>query len=215
MPTVQQIIDFAERFYPKGELISDANKVSDLNAIQSDVFITLKKLKNDYTIHEFFTVADDPFYDLPSDARIEDIFKVEVSDDVLDLTTSEYNYAGIGDEVSIGNFYGRGTAGLMFLFNNGYPINITGLAVRLYYYARPTLLSSSILSAVPDLDVDYHDLLKFKLIQMMASQGHDPDFEVADHWQQEYDFKLGKIMQNLSERNNNAPLKRAEARERM
>lgn len=215
MATIQEIINYAERYYPRTTLISTANKVLDLNDIHNTAYLRLKRLKNDFEIYEIYTIANEPFYSLPGNCRIDDILKIEVSDDVSDLTSSQYFYSGLNDDIGIGNYFGRVTEGLFYLFSNGYPINITGLVARLYYYPRPALLLPSVLTAVPDLDLDYHDLLKFGLIQAMASQGHDPDYDIADHWQAEYDTKMALIEENLKARNDNAPLRRAEMKERM
>lgn len=156
-----------------------------------------------------------PIYPLPDRCRINDIVKLTVSTDTSYTKFEEYKYAGLSDDISKGKYYGRAAEGTFFLFSDGLPLKIAGLKIFIYCYPRPTELTADNLSAIPDLDEDYHDLLKFGLIQMLASQGHDPDTQIADHWQDEYDFKMNKVLASIEERYNNAPTRRAEAMERM
>jgi hypothetical protein len=214
MATVQGIIDFADRKFLSAETI--ANKVSDINDIYIGVYIEINRLKNETEIYELTTVADQPTYSLPSNCRMENIESIVISTDVDGTEFESVEYIGLNNSLpSIGKYYGRATDGTFFLFADALPIQTTGLIVRIYYYKRPTLLSESSLSTIPELDSDYHDLLKFGLIQSLASQGLDSKTDIADYWQGQYDKKLQKVTKALSERYSAAPTQRSQVRERM
>jgi hypothetical protein len=213
MATVQEIINFADRKFPNSE--TTANKIIDLNDIYLDLYIMINKLKNELEPYPFITLSNQSKYPMPSNCRIENIEKIVVSTDVYGTTFNSFDYAGLEDNISSGRYYGRATEGTFFLFEDGLPLQTTGLIGQIYYYKRPTLLSSLSLSTIPELDVDYHDLLKFGLIQSLAAQGHNPDTEIADYWQKKYDEKLKKVMDDLSERYNVAPTRKTQAKERM
>lgn len=214
MSSVSEIINFADRKFQNSE--TTANKVSDLNDIYLDLYIKINRLKNETEIYELTTIADQPTYSLPSNCRMENIERVVISTDTTGTEFEVVDYIGIKDELlSVGRYYGRATEGTFFLFEDGLPVQTTGLIVQIYYYKRPTLLSESSLSTIPELDTDYHDLLKFGLIQSLASQGLDPKTDIADYWQAKYDEKLKEVMDDLSERYNTAPTQRSQVRERM
>lgn len=204
MSTVQEIIDYADRKFPTTE--TTANKVIDLNNIYVDDFIKIKKLSNDVSIFEDVTVAEQVFYALPTNCRISDVLKVVVARDSSAEEFDTYTYAGIKDEMDLGYYFGPIEGNNYFLLKDGEPIPTSGLTLFIYYYKRPALLSASALSAIPELDSDYHSLLKYGLIAELASQGHNPDTEIADYWQRKHDEKLKDIFDSLAARYDSTPL---------
>jgi len=213
MSTVQEIIDFADRMFLNSE--TTANKIKDLNDIYVDLYVSLNRLKNDIEITNLSSVADLAIYTLPSNCRIENIEDVLISTSTSGTEFESVSYAGIKDDITSGKYYGRASESTFFLFEDGLPVQTTGLIIYIYYYKRPTLLDSNNLSAIPELDVDYHDLLKSGLIQSLASQGPNPETGTADYWQAKYDEKLKKVTNALSERYNTASTQRSQVRERM
>jgi hypothetical protein len=204
MPSVQQILDYADRKYPNQE--TDANKIIDLDDLHKKIYVQIARLKNDYEIYETTTVADQLTYALPSNCTIDNIITVEVSQSTTITASTEWNthdYAGLKDDIDNGYFYGRATSSTIALTADGLPINTAGLSIRIFYYKTPNALS--VVTDTPELDSDYHDLLKYGLIQSLASQGHNPDTEIADYWQNKYDEFLQEVKDSLSDRENSAP----------
>lgn len=206
MSTVQQICDFADRKYPNSE--TDANKVSDLNDIHKRVYVKIAKLKNELEPYEITTIANQLTYNLPSDCSIDNIVSVKVPQSTT-ITAStewdEYNFAGVNDDTTSGYWYGDGGNGLIALLKDDLPISTAGLSIRLFYYKRPNALSSADMTATPELDEDYHDVLKFQLVSELASQGQSPDTEIADFWQRKTDEFLAEVEKNLLKRYKKAP----------
>ena len=206
MPSVSQIISFVNRKYPNAE--TDANKVSDLNDIHKRVYVKIAKLKNEYEIYETTTIANQLTYSLPSDCSIDNIIALKVSQSTT-ITAStewdEYEFAGLNDDTTTGYWYGDGGNNLIALLKDDLPISTAGLSIRLFYWKRPNALSSANMSATPELDEDYHDVLKFQLVSELASQGQSPDTEIADFWQRKADEFLAEVEENLKERYNKAP----------
>jgi hypothetical protein len=204
MSTVQQIIDYADRKFPNAE--TDANKIIDLDDLHKKAYVQIARLKNDYEIYETETIADQLTYSLPSNCTIDNIIAVKVSQSATITTSSEwdtYEYAGLNDKIDNGYYYARATSSTIALTKDGIPINTSGLSIRIFYYKTPAALSA--VGDTPELDSDYHDLLKCGLIQTLASQGHNPDTEIADYWQKKYDEFIEEVKESLSDRYNSSP----------
>lgn len=213
MSTCQEIIDWVNRKFPNhGE--TDANLLKDLNDIHKEVFTKISHIKNKQEIWSFQTVNDPPLpsYDLPDDCTIDLIVSVTVSKTVNPATVDDYDtyeYAGINDYVSSGYYYYDGgfnpDLGVykIGLIANGDIIQTAGLEVRVYYNERPNILTA--LTDVPNLNSDYHTLLKYALIASTASQGNNPDTDIADFYQRKFDEFLRDIQDDISERYNTNP----------
>ena len=211
MATVREIIDYAKRKFPSDE--TDANCVIDLNDIQAEIYLAIKKSSNIYTTVVIESVAAQEDYDLPANCKIEDIIKLEVAD-----IDGEFSFIGFKDDTDFGNFYLRSTTATKFkLLIDDAAITTTGTDITVSYYARPIALLSTTpgLAASPLLDSDYHALYKYALVNRLASQGNNPDTEIADFYQKKYDELLGDVFRDMSDKFNNAPTRRPEAKERM
>lgn len=207
MSTLREIIDYAKRKYPSSE--SDANCIIELNDIQTNIHLELKKLKNEYTTTTIHSVASQEDYDLPALCRMEDIIKITVDD-----IDGEFYYAGISDDTLIGNYYQRSATITKFkLLIDDAAITTTDSHIIVSYYPRPTTFTAA--SETPTLDADYHAVYKYALVNVLASQGDNPDTEIADYYQKKYDELMSKIKESLSDRLNNAPTRRPEMKERM
>lgn len=217
MSTVQDIIDYAERKFPDhGE--TTANMIKDLNDIHKEVFIKISKFKNTRGIWSFDTAEDAiteevlPHYDLDTNMELDDIITVKVS--TVTTPTSEedyetYEYAGLLDYVDDGTyFYDAGVnpdSGVkkIGLVKDGSPPDAAGYDVRVYYYKRPVTLTSA--TDTPNLHTDYHAILKYLLVQSLASQGHSMDNEIANYYQKKADEFLNAIAEETEERYNQTP----------
>lgn len=210
MGTLAEIIAYADRKYPNQE--TDANKCIDLNLIHTKVFLEIQRLKNDYVIWSDVTVADQTFYNLPTNGKIEDIVNISIETAVDSDEFDNYIYKGINDEIQGIKCYMRAEAGTYALLNSEEPLDTTGLDILVYYYKRPIAFDSSDLTVIPELDEDYHDLLRYGLIVELANQGHNPDTEIADYWQRKYDESLNTIKNSLA---NSKPISTYELNEWM
>jgi hypothetical protein len=214
MPSVQQILDWVDRKYPNTE--TDANKVIDLNEIHKKVVLKLSRIKNDFSMTSDTTIADQATYTLPSDCSLDNIIAIRVSQSIAITSTTEweeYKYAGVNDDVTYGHRYGSGGAGVYALLDEGAPISTAGFSIRIFYYKNPVELLSTNLTAIPELDANYHDLLKFGLTSDLASQGHNPDTEIADFWQAKYDEFMRDVEANLNEKYSSRPTQSTQCRE--
>jgi hypothetical protein len=204
MSTVQQIIDFANRKYPNnGE--TAANMIVDLNDIHKEVFVKILKLRNEQQIWSFTTADGLPIYDLPADCSIDLIISVQVSKVANPGSASEYDtyqYAGIQDDVSSGNFFYDGGKNpdtgfsKIGLVSNGDNLQTEDLEVRVFYYKRANELT--LVTDIPSLNADYHSLLKYALITSLASGGHNPDTSIADYYQAKFDEFFKDIQEDIT-----------------
>ena len=203
MPTIQNIMDYANRKYPNTE--TNANKVIDLNDIHTNLYVKIARLKNKYEIYETQTIAGQLTYTFPENCSLDNIISVRVSR-TTEITSAtqwdNYEYAGLNDDTTVGKWYGDAGNGVIALLDYDRRIQNEGLSIRIFYYKRPNTLSSDDMIAVPELDEDYHDLLKFGLIQSIAAQGQNPDTEIADYWQKKFDEFLRDVEGSLSEKYN-------------
>ena len=216
MATIQEILDYVNRKYPNQE--TTANKVLDLDMIHKDVYMKVRKLSNEYLSYEDVTVANQTFYNFPNqnennEVRIEDVVRIDVETGVASDQYDTFEYAGVKDEILDRQVYMRSENGTYALFDDEEPIADGGKRIMLYYYPRPDDLLSSVLTAVPELDVDYHTILKYLLIVELANQGHNPDTEIADYWQKKADEYMVQITRALAERQANARTKTNECDE--
>jgi len=214
MPSIQQICDYVDRKFPNTE--TDANKVSDLNDIHKSVYVKIKRLKSEFEIYETITIADQLTYALPSDGSVDNIIalKVAQSSPVTASTKWDtYEFAGVNDDTTTGHFYSDATNNVVSLLVDDLPIATAGLSIKIFYYKRPNALSSADMTAIPELHEDYHDYLKFQLVSEMASQGDNPDTEIADFWQRKADEFLKDIESSLSDRYNKTPTQSSQCEE--
>lgn len=211
LPTVQQIINFADRYYPNG--VSDANCIIDIDMIHKAVYNKIIRLKNIYELSTSYTVADQLTYSLPTNCLPENIIKIEISEDITgsiddDTLWQEYEFKTLNENIDDGFVWGVVNNNTIIIAVDGEAIDTSNYEIRFYYYPSPTAISAT--TQTPDLDAEYHDLLYYGLIQSLASQGQNPDTEVANYWQLKYDERIKQIEKGLKERYENAPIEKEE-----
>ena len=213
MATLQEIIDFLDRKLPNhGEL--DANIVLDLQDIHLDIYTRLQRLSNKYETYQKESVAEQLHYSLPDYIKIENIIEILVSTTTQGIDFDTYSYRGTEDYNAYGNFYGRATNGLIFIKKDLEALQTTGLKININYFRYPTTLTSVDLTQVPELDANYHELLKYRIVSEIAAQGHNPDVEIADYWRSRYDEKFRTVMSDIESNLQHAYTKSPEQRER-
>jgi hypothetical protein len=202
LATIAQIIAFADRYFPND--VSDANKILDLDHLHKEIYNKLKHLKYDYEMDSSSTtIAGQLAYSKPTNADFDQIFLIKVSNDLaanIDENTDwdTYEYADLKSSISSGTYWGRASSSTFALIKDGLPIDTSGYEIRVFYYKQPTSITAT--TDTPTLEAQYHNLLIYGLIQMLASQGHNPDTEVADYWQRKFDEEFLWVRRNIEEK---------------
>ena len=199
--TLQEILNYVDRKKPNSE--TNANKVIDLNKLQLEIFTKLNALTYNVSMATDTTVADQVEYDLPTNCRIENVRFIEVETEEDSGEYDKYLYDGPQETLlSYGKIFKRGSTNLKYsLLDEQDYLGTADLTIRVYYYPRPSLLSVGTLSAVPDLEVEYHNLLCYGLIVELCNQGNYPDVEMANYYQSKFDEFLGDVTSNLEDNN--------------
>ena len=211
--TAQEIINYANLQYTNTQ--TDANKVVYLNKIHNELYMELGRLTNEPTLDSSdVTVADQAEYDLPTGVKIEDVVRIEVETSETSSEYDEYIYAGIDDKIKNKKVFKRGsTNAKYYLYDDEEAISYADATIKVWYWPRPTAISSGDLSVTPTLDTLYHPLLCYALIVELANEGDNPDTNTADYYQQKYDEFLKKVKSNLTTNQNTRGNGRKEQRE--
>lgn len=202
MATVAQIITWADRYFPNS--VSDANKILDLDHAHKEIYNKIKRLKYEFSMHgDHVTIADQMTYTKPTDCDFDQIFKIQVSNDTQaniddDTTWETYEYTDLHSDVSSGTYWGRASDSAFALLKDGDPIDTDDYEIRIYYFRTPNTLTAT--TDTPQLETQYHNLLKYKLIAMLASQGHNPDTQIADFNQRQFDEEFSWIEKNIAKK---------------
>ena len=195
-------MDFAAIFYPNS--VSDANQITILDHIHKEIYNKIKRLKYDFDMNgDQSTIADQLTYTKPTDADFDQIFMIQVSQDLAASIDSEtiwdtYEYTDLKSDISTGYYWGRASDTAFALVKDGEAIDTTGYEIRVFYFRTPNALTA--VTDTPELETQYHNLLKYKLISMLASQGANPDTQIADYWQRYYDEEFIAVQKNIEKK---------------
>jgi hypothetical protein len=173
--TLGQTLSYIDTFLPNP--LTTQNKIDLINA-------ELRKTWEHMTsknIYEFATVNGQALYALPTNVTIDmvDSVMVATSTGAASSTTlyDTYKFAGIDDEMEGSNFYdGFGYIGLYPVPDNGYPAQI-------WHQQYPTIFASSDTNTQFNIDQDYVDIIKFKVMSRVAKAGNAPDVELANNYE--------------------------------
>lgn len=212
MATVGEIIDFVDKIYPKSINVAGEVVIPILNDIHNDVHLELAKFKKNPQLGVIQLGSSLPHIISLVDTNV-------VIKDKMFLAKNNENCLLSSDEkiklVEFGEFY----------YDDKYYYNITSESsitilkngecatdlldkgythAKYIYYPNPNTLDD--LNDIPNLDSKYHDLLKFKLIQRLASMGENPDADVANYWDAEYKELLQKVKEHSETDKTNNPI---------
>jgi hypothetical protein len=204
--TVAELIAFIDRKYSNSE--SSANKILDIDAIHKRTFMKLSRLSNNYTKWPDVTIANQLVYNFPSDCSPENVVLIQVSDASGEEWT-DFKYAGLKDYISSGNCWTTDTVGTYALLEYGEVISTSDRGIIIYYYKTPA--SITLTTQTPELDSLYHLIIAYQEISDLASQGHNPDAEIADFWQRKADELFAEAKDDLYEKNNSKPKRSCQA----
>lgn len=194
MSTVAQIFDYAKWKYPKANnatIFPETNMLQDLDYVHKEEYIKFQRLKGQYETETIPTVAGQEEYDLPASCFVENIESLKVIE-----TQEQYEYAGAKTDTRFGLWFSHGsTTAKVKIIQNGYPINTTGYNIEIKYYPTPSPITAT--TQTPELDEIAHSLLTYRLINRLASTGENPDIDVANAWQDEYDTQAPYIIKKF------------------
>lgn len=179
MPTVQAILNNADKYRNS---YSAADKVDWMDAVQREIFQDVPHEAVPYT---FDTVDGFAFYPLPADCDPLGVKQVVIETKAGSEKYTTLRYVSVESEErfsSSDEFYSVQANQNLFL--NPLPTSDTeGRKVYLYYNKRPETLSSTNLSAIPDLEEDFHELLvlgtKAKIAEARGEFDDKAEFDLS------------------------------------
>jgi hypothetical protein len=154
--TLQEILNEIAEKYPHG--LSNDSVIRKINHIQNELFRTTFRVKT----MQIFNLEKDVFaYTLPFP-------RTNLSDVVVE--GREYIYQDSKKEGNIPFYYFVGKTGIGL-----YPTPDKDIVngVSLFYYVSPTQLTETDLTAVPDLDKDFHMLLVYGALVQICEAFND------------------------------------------
>ena len=189
MPTVTQILADIDVRLPNS--FTEAQKLAWLNDTQRKI---AKYLKVD-GVHEF-VASSSMEYALSTNIRIENIKHLYSGDStaIAGITSTavwtEHDYAGADDLMSGYKYYLPNIPH----FNSTvlstslclYPESTEVRVVRIYYETLLSDLTTASTSNTPLWNSDWHDILKYGVMETVAKSGNNPDVDLANNYHREY-----------------------------
>lgn len=167
MSTVQEIITAINLQYRNS--YTTPQKVEWMDKVQKQIF---QKVKHEAEPYTFETVEDNAFYPIPSDCDPKGIKEVTIETGVGTDKYRTLHFVNVSSNQRVGEqqeFYS--IQGNENFYINPLPTADTeGKNVYVIYNKRPATLSSDTagLAAVPDLNVDFHELLELGVLERIA-----------------------------------------------
>lgn len=208
MSTTQQLLTQIDNMYKSAT--SDTTLINYMNIAQDELSPYFGIIATDSTL---ITVIDQDYYILPT--GIADITEIELLDvGNKAVPTDRYDYrryvpAYKDDEPYVYNSYHQeySSTGVKTLIL--YPIPQTaGLPIRIRYHKKLTALSALLLSASPEFDERWHDMLAVYACYMICSTGASPDFNQANRFMDQYNESLNALWKHSMEKDVIYPRKR-------
>lgn len=179
--SLQEMLDYIAEVSPNA--VNTTTIIGYINKEQKKYWDKMTSTK----YYDFTLSSGTAYYDLPSDCKFEYIRENGLS--IYETTSAiassdtydKYSYAGADEEFVDPSYY-RFTTQLGI-----YPIPTTsGKYARLWYQARPTLFNST--AGTTDqfnLDDDWIDFIRYKVISRVYKTGNNPDIEMANNYELE------------------------------
>lgn len=200
MPTIGEIITDIDIRLPN--VFTTDQKLVWANEVIKKIYKYMNK-KEQYPI---ITIENEAFYPLPSNCTMDEIVSVIRSNDITiteNTTYSEYTYKGLNENLTGNNYY-DGLNGLIGV----YPIpNTSGYTFNIVYEKKPALLSSSDLTATPDINENYHGLITFYVLSVIASSGNNPDIDLVNNFRADYNKEWDMMFKDYIETKIKTPTK--------
>lgn len=170
-----------------GQVLNYINEILP-NRMNSTTIVTLinnetRKIWKHMTstqLYNFDTITDQAYYNLPSDCDFESIVEngVMISNTTNSTSYTVYTYCGADEELT-GNRYFEGLTNTFGL----YPIPDNSYSARIKYQERPLQIASSDTATQFNLDQDYIDVIKFRVMSRVAKSGNNPDVDLGNNFE--------------------------------
>jgi hypothetical protein len=181
------------------------------NRINSTTIVTLinneqRKIWEKMTpesYYSFDTIANQSLYLLASDMNFEKISDVLVYSTTDDVDFTQYEFAGLSEELVGYRYYDA-------LENIGISPTPTktGCTVQIRYQVRPTIFASSDTAVEFNLDNDYLDLVKFRVMSRIAKSGKNPKIELANNYESDANELERKLRMKYANKKAKLPKRR-------
>lgn len=203
--SARQLIADIDRRFPNS--YSEQDKVDWIND-------TMKEIYKDLSIQEFYsfiTVKNQNLYVLPGDCSIDNIKNATISSKAKTPTNSDWGVFralknSLRDKKMHKPSFYDGTEGMFGIF----PTPMGSYKVNIYYNKRPKMITS--IDDFIELDDRFTDLVKFKVLSIIAMSGHNPDIEIANQYILLYNNLVQEANQSKYEDQQEYPVIRDEGR---
>ena len=206
--TAKQLIADIDTRFPN--TYSEKDKIRWIND-------TMREIYKDLAVQEYYsftTIKGQSIYSLPEDCSIELIKNVEISSKSKTTTNNDWGRFNalknsLRDQDMYEPSYYDGTEGTIGIYptpNGSYRVNI-------YYNKRPKMIT--FIDDYIELDDRYTDLVKFKVLSIIAMSGHNPDVEIANEYILLYNNLITEANQSKYEDQQQYPKIRDELRGRL
>lgn len=206
--TAKQILTDIDRRYPN--TYSEEDKISWIND-------TMKEIYKDLAIQEFYsfnTIKGQNLYTLPEDCSIDNVKNVEISSKAKTVTNSDWGRfnalkSSLRNQDMYEPSYYDGTEGLIGI----YPIPNGTYKINVFYNKKPKMITN--VDDYIEIDDRYTDLVKFKVLSIIAMSGHNPDIEIANQYILLYNNLIQEANQSKYEDQQQYPRVRDEQKARL
>lgn len=195
MPTTVQILADVDARLPNS--FSESQKLAWINDTQRKI---AKYLQVEQTYD--FVASSSMAYSISTNIRFENIKHLYTGDStkIADISSTtiwqEHDYAGADDVLSgykyyvpnISHFTSTGTSTSLCL----YPESTEVRVARIYYNTLLDDLTTTSGNA-PLWNSEWHDILKYGVMEIIAKAGNNPDIDLANNYRYEYNDILRDI----------------------
>lgn len=201
--TLADFLSYVNEILPNR--VNSTTIVKFVNEESRQIWKYMTNIEYDYSLKTSSGIA---LYSLPTACQLDAIKSVMVSDSTAITSTcsfSDYTFIGQDGELTANNYYVgvNGSIGL-------YPVpTVTGYNIQLEYQERPTIFgyATSDTTTLFNLDRDYLDFIRCKVMSRVAKTGNSPDVEMANNYEMdarvlEKKMKLEKARLNFKRNSN-------------
>jgi hypothetical protein len=184
---------------------TDTTKLGWMNSVQAKI---AKYIEKD-AVYEF-VASSSVGYALSTNIRIENIKTVYTGDStaIADISSTtvwkEHKYAGDQDTITGYRYalpntatYNTTSFSTEFVL---YPYSTEVRVARVYYETLLSDLSTSASTNEPQFNSEWHDILKYGTMEIIAKSGNNPDVELANNYHRDYMEILREIKKDVATR---------------
>ena len=134
---------------------------------------------------------------------VDSKMQVETSEDSEKY--EDFPFKSYDENLDYINYYTYSDDKTKFLiYENSLAIAAADRNINIKYYKENTSYDGSNLAVIPSLELKFHDYFVYGLVAENASCGEDPDYQIANFWEQKTDEFTQDIIYRITEDENNA-----------